>query len=200
MTHDAPTDTAAPGPVPTRGRALGTVAIWLSVVALAATAFLVVPFLAPRNPLVIPVFLLAFAGAFVGLVLGLRARRGRDGAGRSAGWALAGALIALVVDVVLAIVFATLIVFHPPTPVELRGSGPNNIEVTFSNDFETRTLVWPPEGRAEFNTDGTWAEISVTAPADAPDKTVSCQIEWDGEIVVEQTSDTGSVTCRYDEG
>ena len=70
----------------------------------------------------------------------------------------------------------------------------------FSNELETRTLTWPSEGRAEFRTEGTWAEITVTAPADAPDRTVGCQIVWDGQVVVDETSASGTVTCRYDAG
>lgn len=195
MTHDAP-PTVAP---PNRPSRLAIPAISVSVVALVVTALLIVPFLAPRNPIFVPVFLLAFAAAAVALVLGLRARRG-SGPDRSGLWALAAAGVALIVDAVLAVFFVTVLVFHPPTAVELRGTGPNNIEVTFSNDLETRTLTWPSEGRAEFNTEGDWAEISVTAPADAPDKTVSCQIVWGGQLVVEETSDAGTVTCRYDRG
>lgn len=194
MGTDEHSSTVTPG-----GRTvLPLVAVWLSALALVLAAALVVPFLAPRNPLAIPVFVLALAAAFTGLVLGVRARRGAQG--RAAVWGVASSVLALVIDAVLIVVFVTVIIGTPPTPVELRGSGPNNIEVTFSHELETRTLTWPPEGRAKFNTDGTWAEITVTAPADAADKTVSCQIEWDGEVVVDETSDSGTVRCRYDEG
>lgn len=197
MLDDVSTPRPPAAAPPSRSRFAATTAIVLSTIAVVLTLLLVVPFLAPRNPLAIPVFVLALAAAVTGLVLGVRARRA--GNGRAGVWAIASSVLALAIDAVLIVVFATVIIGTPPTPVELRGSGPNNIEVTFSHELETRTLTWPTEGRAEFNTEGDWAEIVVTAPVDAPDRTVSCQIDWNGETVVDETSDTGTVTCRYDE-
>lgn len=112
------------------------------------------------------------------------------------GFSIAG-LVAAVVVLVLVLV---LVRMSPLADVELRGQGPNDITVTYSSQIEQVTLQWPSEGRAEFNTEGDWAEIVITAPADSADQTVSCQIVWNGEVVVDETSDDGSVTCRYGEG
>ena len=178
------------------GRGRSVAALIIGIAAAIVAALLVVPYLARPGLVILPVIALALA--VVGIVLAVRARRqgGQRARGRAA---LASALAALVVDVGLIVVFAVAIAGFGVASVELRGAGPQDNTVTFSNATEQRTLQWGPEGRAQFNTSGSWAEITVTAPADASDQNVSCQIVWNGEVVVDESSGSGTVTCRYDE-
>ncbi len=173
-----------------------TLAVWLSGAALVLCALLALPYLAVRSPIALLFFVLAVGAGIAGVVLGIRARRSAPARG---GWALICAVVALLVACVMAIVFIVgMISATSINKVELRGQGPEGSTATFSNDMEERTETWPAEGWARFNTEGSWAELTLEAPEDADSETVSCQIVWNGEVVVEETSDSGSVTCRYD--
>ena len=111
------------------------------------------------------------------------------------------ALVALLTAVVLAVIFIIgVIAATSINRVELHGQGPEGISATFANDMERESVEWPSEGWAKFNTEGSWAELTIEAPDDAASQTVSCQIIWNGDVVVEETSNSGSVTCRYDAG
>lgn len=159
---------------------------------------LALPYLALRSPLALLFFVLAVGTGIAGIVLGIRARRSAPARG---GWALICAVVALLITCVLAVVFIVgMISATSINKVELRGQGPEGSTVTFSNDMEERTETWPSEGWARFNTKGSWAELTLEAPEDADSETVSCQIVWNGEVVVDETSDSGTVTCRYDAG
>ena len=159
-------DASPPDPATSHGGAAMTrAALWLSIAALVVTAALVIPFIAPRNPAVIPLFVLALAAAVTGIVLSVSARRPPAGGQRARSWALAAAVGALVVDAVLTVIFVVAIIgVTPLAEVELRGTGPQNITVTYSSEIEKVTRQWPSEGHATFNTAGGWAEITITAP------------------------------------
>lgn len=177
-----------------------TIARALAIVSLVISVVLLVPYVSVSLVVAAPAFVLAFAAAIAGLVLAGRAMRDSPVPRRAATWALLTAIVALVIDAVLVIVFLAGLAAFRLDNVELRGQGPDDISATFSNDLETRTVVWPSVGRAEFNTKGSWAEITITAPPGSVTTTVSCQIVWNDEIVVDKTSDSGTVDCRYDEG
>lgn len=171
------------------------IAVWLSTIALALGLFLVVPYSAHRSPVLLLIVGLAIASGIAGIVFGLRARRSTSTRG---GAALVCALVGVLITVVMAIIFVVGIVSASSiNKVELRGQGASGISATFANDMEQRTVEWPAEGWAVFNTHDSWAELTVEAPQDAASKTVSCQIIWNGELVVDETSDR-AVTCRYD--
>lgn len=172
-------------------------ALVVGIAAAVVAGLLIVPYLARPGLVVLPVIALALA--VVGVVLAVRARR-QTGQGARGRTALASSLVALVVDVVLIVVFVGTIAGLGLASVELRATGPDDNTVTFSSATEERTLQWGPEGRAQFNTSGTWAEITVTAPVDSADQNVSCEIVWNGEVVVDESSGSGTVTCRYDAG
>lgn len=175
---------------------ISTAAIWLSIAALVLCALLVLPYTAQSSPAFVPVFALAVAAGIAGIVLGLLARRSSSD---RRGWALFCALAAMLLAVVLAVIFAVgMISTTSINKVELRGQGPEGISATFSNEMERRTEEWPPEGWARFNTKGSWAELTIEVPEGAAVESVSCQIVWNGEIVVDETSESGTVTCRYD--
>ena len=178
------------------GRRQTVAALIVGIAAAIVAGLLVVPYLARPGLVVLPAIALMLAAA--GIVLAVRARRqpGQKARGRAA---LVSTLAALIVDAVLIVVFAVTIAGLGVASVELRGTGPEDNTVTFANATEQRTLQWGPEGRARFNTSGSWAEITITAPADAADQSVSCQILWNEKVVVEESSGTGTVTCRYDE-
>lgn len=174
-----------------------TVAIWLSAAALVLCALLVVPYRALASLAIVSVFVLAAAAGITGIVLGLRARR--PGSARG-GWALVCALVSLLIGVVLAIIFVVgMISATSLNKVELRGQGPEGMSATMDHDTTPRTETWPAEGWAKFNTKGSWAELTLEAPEDAVSQSVSCQIIWNGEVVIDETS-IGTVTCRYDAG
>lgn len=173
-----------------------TVAVWLSAAALLLCILLALPYLALRSPVALLVFVLAVGTGIVGIVLGVRARRSASARG---GWALICALVALLITAVMTVVFIVgMISATSINKVELRGQGPQGVSATFSNDMGERTEKWPSEGWAKFNTEGSWAELTMELPDDADPATLSCQIIWNGEIVVDETSDSGAVTCRYD--
>ncbi|MEZ3157521.1 hypothetical protein AB1K56_11390 [Microbacterium sp. BWR-S6Y] len=188
--------TRIPGARP-RGGGRTIAALVVGIAAAIVAGLLIVPYLARPGLVALPV--LALALAVVGVVLAVRARRqtGLRTRGRTA---LVSSLVALVVDVVLIVVFVGTIAGLGLASVELRATGPDDNTVTFSSATEQRTLQWGPEGRAQFNTSGTWTEITVTAPADSADQNVSCEIVWNGEVVVDESSGSGTVTCRYDAG
>lgn len=176
----------------------GMVAVWLSSVAVMLSLLLVVPYMAQRSPVTLLILTLAAAAGVAGIILGLRARRSTPARG---GRALICALAALLTTVVLTVIFVVgMISATSINKVELRGQGPEGMSATFANDMETRTEQWPAEGWARFNTNGSWAALTLEASDDAPSETVSCQIIWNGEVVVDETSEHGSVTCRYDAG
>lgn len=191
---DATGEVSAPG-----WRRLPIVAIWLSAVALVLCGALVVPYTALGNVALVPVFLLVAAAGVVGLVLGIRERRGAASSRNGARWALICSLVALVIDVVLLAVFIVGIVSASSiNRVELDGQGPTNMSATISSDQGTSTYTWPSNSWARLSTKGSWAEVTLVAPANSPTKDVSCQIRWNGAVVVEKTSGSGTVTCRYD--
>ncbi len=188
--------TRIPGARP-RGGGRTIAALVVGIAAAIVAGLLIVPYLARPGLVVLPV--LALALAVVGVVLAVRARR-QTGLRTRRRTALVSSLVALVVDVVLIVVFVGTIAGLGLASVELRATGPDDNTVTFSSAMEQRTLQWGPEGRAQFNTSGTWTEITVTAPADSADQNVSCEIVWNGEVVVDESSGSGTVTCRYDAG
>ena len=191
-------DGSAQMPVTRRG-GLPTVAIWLSAIALVLCCALGVPYLALRDLALVPVFVLAAAAAVMGLVLGIRERRGVASSRIGTRWALICSLVALVIDVVLLVVFIVGIVSASSiNRVELDGQGPTNMSATISSDQGTNTYTWPSNSWARLSTKGSWAELTLVAPTGSTTKELSCQIRWNDEVVVEKTSDSGTVTCRYD--
>ncbi|MGO1921429.1 MAG: hypothetical protein ACTH07_08680, partial [Microbacterium sp.] len=108
-------------------------------------------------------------------------------------------VVALLITSVRAIVFIVgMMSATSINKVELRGQGPEGMTASMSHDAGDRTETWPAEGWATFNTEESWAELTLEAPEDVESETVSCQIFWNGEVVVDETSDSGEVTCRYD--
>lgn len=171
-------------------------ALWIGIVALVLGVLLVVPYLV-RGPLVVlPIAVVVLAGVGVGLAV--RARRHAAPAPAASG-AMASAVVALLGGAVLLAVFFTSLASLGVDHVEARGQGPKNITAVFSSDGQSREFTWDGDGFAQVATKGPWAEVTVTAPADSADQNVSCQLEWNDELVVEK-SGSGSVTCRYDRG
>jgi len=172
-------------------------AIWIAAVAIILAVGLVVPYLALASRAPLLVLLLAAAAAIAGIMLAVRARR----TGSSGAAALICAAAALLTAVTMAVVFVIgMVSATSMNIVELQGHGPAGSSASTDSDLGPRTETWPADGRATISTKGSWAELTLVAPADATSQTVSCQIIWNGEIVVTESSDSGTVTCRYDEG
>lgn len=181
-----------------RTRSLASAAIAAGVVSLILLTAILIPY-HPQNPRLIPVFLLGAAAAIGGIVLGLRARRSLSDERRSARIGLGVAIASLVLDLVLLIVFLSGLWSPPLNKVFLEGTGPQSgVTATFSGDTETRTLPWPAVGNAQYTTSKSSTWITITAPNDSEDQTVGCKIFWNDELVVEKTSDSGTVSCEYD--
>ncbi|WP_431789835.1 hypothetical protein [Microbacterium paraoxydans] len=180
-------------------RALSTAAIAAGAVSLILLVALAVPYYALQNPWLIPVFVLGAAAAIGGIALGLRARRAPSAERRSAGLGVAGAVAPLILALVLLVLFLLGLWSPPQNKVFLEGTGPQSgVTATFSSDTETRTLPWPAVGNAQYTTSDSSARITITAPTDSDDQTVGCKIYWNDELVVEETSDSGTVSCEYD--
>lgn len=194
MTSDLPSPSAGDGGSPVRTPTGAKVVRILGIVALVVTAALAVPYIATRWFVVVPFFLLAFAGASTGLVL---SSRGPRLAGRRIGaWSLAAVLVAIVIDIVLLVVFMVGITGPHLARVEMRGQGPVNMSATYTTAEGSDIVTSPAQAEATATTAGSSAELTLTAPAGSETARVSCQIFWNGEKVIEETG-TGTVTCRY---
>jgi hypothetical protein len=193
--HSATRETAAPG----TARRLSTAALWVSIVALVTSAVLAVIFQPVLRSWLVVLLLLAVAAGVVGLVMGVRSRRGgRTGAGT---WALTSALAAILVDIalILSVAVGVSTAFGADTnTVIVRGQGPAGITAEYWGELVPRTQeVWPASGSAQLDTESSWVKITVTAPTGSAQSSVSCQIVWGGEVV-DESSARGTVTCRYD--
>ncbi|MEZ7756492.1 hypothetical protein O5Y58_13340 [Microbacterium paraoxydans] len=183
----------------TAGQAFDTAAIATGAVSLILLVALAVPYYALQNPWLIPVFVLGAAAAIGSIALGLRARQAPSAERRSAGLGVAGAVAALILALVLLVLFLLGLWSPPQNEVFLEGTGPQSgVTATSSSDTETRTLPWPAVGNAQHTTSDSSAWITITAPTDSDDQTVGCKIYWNDELVVEETSDSGTVSCEYD--
>ncbi|CNL01265.1 Uncharacterised protein [Mycobacterium tuberculosis] len=58
-------------------------------------------------------------------------------------------------------------------------------------------IPWPAVGNAQYTTSESSTWITITAPTDSDDQTVGCKIYWNDELVVEETSNSGTVSCEY---
>ena len=169
---------------------LGSVSILLSV---ALSALIVIPW-----GVSIPSLLLVIAAAagVTGLVLAVRARRRGGAAGR----ALTLGVVGLMLNAALIAIIAVPVLAQPRfTQVEVRAQGGPGLTATFADDTQSYTEAWPQNGWKQFTTEKSSAQISVTSPQDSTQLSVSCQILWDGEVVAEESSETGTVTCFYSE-
>lgn len=180
-------------------RALGssrraTIGVWIGAVALLLSAALIVLFLpiATLLPVAAAAALLAIAAVLLG-IRGIRSAVPRTGTA-----ALIVAAVALVVDLVLIVVMAVgVLAGNGLNQVEVRATGGPAFTVSFADDTQSYNEEWASSGWKQYTTTGDSAEIAVTAADDDTDSTVSCQILWNGKLVVE-LSGTGTVTCRYD--
>ncbi len=169
------------------------VSLWIGAVALLISVALIV--LLVPVPALLPV---AAAAALLAIVALLLAGRARRSAVARTGTAAAVAAVALIVDLILVVVMAVgVLAGNGLNHVEVRATGGPTFTVSFADDTQAYDEEWASSGWKQYTTTGDSAEIVVTAPDDDTDATVSCQILWNDELVVEQ-SGTGSVTCRYD--
>lgn len=177
-------------------------ALWLAIISLVITAALFPLFSAVATfaTTFLVLRLLAAVAGVAALALSLRTRSsGRSS--RHGTWALllAGVGLFLNVMLILAIVIGVSLSRPSLTEVELRAKGGPTISATFDDDVKTNVVEWQWDGWAQFNTARSEAEITVTAPDGDQEYPVSCTILWDGEVVVQESSDSGVVTCRYEE-
>ncbi|WP_194764707.1 hypothetical protein [Microbacterium sp. UFMG61] len=186
----APTTDPTPrGDAPRRTKS----GVWLGAVALVLSALLIALVFPVAG--VLPVALVAALLAVIAVVVGIRAS-GTRGARAS----VVTAMLALVADVIVIVIMAVGVFGGSGlNQVEVRATGGPAFRVSFADDTRSYDEEWDSSGWKQYTTTGDSAEIAVTAPADAADQEVTCQILWNGEVVVEQIGD-GSVTCRYDAG
>ncbi len=175
-------------------RRAGAAALWLGIAAL-VIAVLLAPFLA-RLPFVAVLAVAALAG-LAALLVGLRARR--NGSRALARWALILGIAGIVLDAILLGVFAVgALSAHGRADVEIRAQGAPAFSVTYADDSQSYSEDWLGNGEKRFTTKKSSTEITATLPKGAPAATLSCQILWNGTVVADEKSDSGSVTCRYD--
>lgn len=195
MSQQAETGRVQGGAGPRRPRS-AVVALWVGVIALALNLFLVLPYLARGLLALLPAAAVVLATGAI--VLAVRSRSSADPR-RTAGRAVASAVVAAAAAAALLAVFLFTVVGSRVDQVEVRGQGPDGTTATFSSEGQSREETWNGGGTGRVATAGRWAELTLMAPADAADQNVSCQILWNGEVVVDETSGSGTVTCRYDE-
>ena len=166
---------------------------WTGAVALLLAAALIVLFfpIAALIPIAAAAAFLAIAALFLGI------RGKRPGMPRAGTAAVIVAAVALVIDLVLVVVMTFGVLGgNGLNQVEVRATGGPTFTVSFADDTQSYDEEWASSGWKQYTTTGDSAEIAVRAPDDDTDTTVSCQILWNGELVVE-LSGTGAVTCRY---
>jgi hypothetical protein len=143
-----------------------------------------------------PILAIAVAGAVVAIVLSVRALA-RGDRRPVVGWTLALAAIGAIVDTVLVIVAAVLLWGPSTDQVEVRAAG-SEFTVEFEDDVQAWEVDWDGDGWSmRYATERSWAELTVTRADDARGP-VECSILWNDVVVVEESSDSGQVTCRYD--
>lgn len=171
-----------------------TLGLWIGAVALVLSAVLIALLFPIAGAL--PVAAAAALLSMAALLLGIRATRAHRP--REATAAIVVAAVALLVDLVLIVVMAVGVLGgNGLNQVEVRATGGPMFTVSYADDTQSYDEEWASSGWKQYTTTGDSAEIAVTAPDDDTDSTVSCQILWNGELVLEQ-SGVGSVTCRYD--
>ena len=167
------------------------VPLLLGILAIAASAFFTVSFLAVG---------LGTAAGIVAVVLALRERR-RGHRGAVLGWATALGAIGAVVNVVLVTIAIVIVAAPGPVEVEVEAYGGPLFTVTYGVGERMTTEEWVTDGWKKFGTHETSASITVTPQpesSDGVDVEHGCRILWAGEVVSEESSDTGEVTCGYE--
>lgn len=186
------TDPLPPGDAPRRTRS----GVWLGAVALVLSALLIALVFPVAG--VLPVALVAALLAVIAVVVGIRTSRSTGA--RGARTSVVAAALALVADVIVIVIMAVGVFGGSGlNQVEVRATGGPAFRVSFADDTRSYDEEWDSSGWKQYTTTGDSAEIAVTAPDDAADQEVTCQILWNGDVVDEQIG-TGTVTCRYDAG
>jgi hypothetical protein len=180
----APADDSARARAP-RSHAL---ALGLAIAAVVAIAFYAAFF---------PLLAIAAVGGIVAIALSIGAYRRGEGRPVVA-WTIVLAAVGAVVDIVLVIVSLVLLVGPAgPSRVELQAGG-EAFTVEFEDDSVSYSQEWKGDDWFQrYPTERSWAEVTVTRDADAGGP-IECRILWNGRLVVEETSNDDSVTCRYD--
>lgn len=141
---------------------------------------------------VFALLVLAAVAGVVATVLGILAlRRPQKSAGSLVGLVLgAAAIVVAVIGFTLSLSGGT---FGAVSQVELRASSDSAFTVEYSDDVQDRSGTSAGgEWQAMFGTREAATEMTVTADEVGA---VRCQIIRDGEIVAEESSDSGTVTC-----
>jgi len=167
------------------------VPLLLGILAIASSAFFTVSFLAVG---------LGTVAGIVAVVLALRERRrGRRGA--VLGWATAFGALGAVVNVVLVTIAIVMVAAPGPVDVKVEAFGGPRFTVTYGVGERMTTEEWVTDGWKMYGTHETSASITVTPQpesSDGVDVEHGCRILWAGEVVSEESSDTGEVTCSYE--
>jgi len=176
---------------PSKTAKLSLIPLLLGILAVASPAFFTVSFLAIG---------LGIAAGIVAVVLALRERR-RGHRGAVLGWATALGAIGAVVNVVLVTIAIVIVAAPGPVEVEVEAYGGPLFTVTYGVGERMTTEEWVTDGWKKFGTHETSASITVTPQpesSDGVDVEHGCRILWAGEVVSEESSDTGEVTCSYE--
>ena len=167
------------------GRNASAAAIGFAMVAAVAPIFLFSLF---------PLVGLGAVSGIIAVILVLRSRaRGRRGA--LGVFVLVIGAVAAIADIILTVVMVAMLIGSPLYDFEVRAQGSETftIDVSYAGGTKRFTEEWSSDVWKKFSTPESSAEIIVTGNG-----TVSCQILLDGEVVEQESSNGGSVTCRHE--
>lgn len=171
---------------------------WGALACLAFSAALF-PLLVIPVPWLLPIVLTGAMAGVIALMLSIQARR--SGFPRRLGRrALVIALSGILTNALLigCVIVSVAMTSEKISRVALSARGESPLSVEYSDGRKTYTENWPSVGLATFNSKQSWAKIAVTTQDRRGGSSVSCEIRWDGVVVVSKTSDSGAVLCRYD--
>lgn len=179
-----------PHPVPTADRNIDRrlIAAFVLVGVAVATGFAFFAFF--------PVLAVGAIAAVAAIIIAREALPRRRGPARAA---IALAALAGAVDVVLLVIALVGVVGPVRNTVEFRASG-----TAFVAEFEDDSGLRVVSGSGDdwfqiYDTERDEAQITITRAPGASGP-VGCAILWNDTVVVEESSDEGEVTCRYEVG
>ena len=167
------------------------VPLLLGIVAIVSPAFFTVSFLA--------IGLGVAAG--IAAVLLARRERGRGRRGAALVWATALGAIGVVADVVLVTVAIVVVATSGPVDVRVEAYGGDRFTVEYGLGDRVTTEEWSIDGWKTAGTHESSAVITVTPQSESSGGIAvehGCRILWAGEVVAEESSVSGDVTCRYE--
>ena len=176
-----------------------TVAAWVGAASLIISVVLFVLYLpaVQQQPLFLVLFAVALVTAVAALVLAARSRKVPQQ--KHAVWALTSAVLGIVVNVALIVVMVVgVLTSRSSAQVELEWESDALVSVSIVDDAGTHVMHGQSDGRKQYATKASSAEVTLTNESDDDSSSMSCRIRWNGEVVSSEESSGEKVTCQYD--